>query len=158
MTENLLQVGSASASYSGWVPTVTGSGTVPVGTYSATSGPDSQPGVTLSCTGTSGGIQGLATVLVAPQTMIGVSVTCKASSASPTLVPITVVFLDAAGNTIATDTPVASAAAPTSFTKYNAVLGVPDGAVKASVSLAWLAWTTTGAYTVIMSSPMVVGF
>jgi Integrase core domain len=81
-----------------------------------------------------------------------------ASSATPTLVPIQVKFTDASGNTIVTVAPYASAAAPTSATQYNAVVAVPDGAVKATVTLAALAWASTGGYSVIMQSPTIAGF
>ena len=154
--ENLLPAGNGK--FTGWTPTVTGSATVPVGTVSATSGPDSTPGDTLGATGTSGGIELVANVNCAAESALYVSCICKASSATPTLIPIQVTFQDAAGNTVVTATPYASAAAPTSFTYYSACLPVPVGAVKAQVILGALAWSSTGGYTNIVASPIVGGF
>jgi hypothetical protein len=140
-----------------WAPT-TITLTAPVGTWSATSGADSQPGLTLSGTGTSGTIEAVASIGVSQETALLVSCICTASSATPTLVPIQVTWKDASGNTIVTVTPYASAAAPTSATQYNAVVAVPDGAKTATVTLAALSFTATGGYSVIMQTPIVAGF
>lgn len=150
---------NASGAFSAYTPTVTGSATTPVGTVSATSGPNSQPGMTLSSTGTSGGIEANTTVPVAASTMLGLSAVIKASSVSPNLSPFVVVFKDAAGNTVLTVTPVADAVpASTSAIGYNATVGVPDSAVSAVVSFANLHWASTGGYSCVLSSPVVLGY
>jgi hypothetical protein len=156
--QTLIGTNVPAVNFGAWTPTVTGSATVPVGTYSATSGPDSLQGITLAATGTSGGIELAASFSVSPEVMFGFSVTCKGSSATPTLIPIQALWKDAAGNTIVTDTPFASGAAPTSFTKYNAILMSPVGAVSVQVLMGALAWSSTGGYTNVVASPTVVGF
>lgn len=160
MSESLIPFRPADGAYnsklSAWVPTVTGSATVPVGTYSATSGADSQPGVTLSATGTSGGIEAVATVNVAAENVLAVSCILTASSATPSCTPIQVTFKDAAGSTIVTATPYADAAAVASATYYSACLPVPDGAVTAKVIFGYLHWASTGGYSTILQSPQVV--
>lgn len=158
--ENLLPNAGTGAKFASWTPTVTGAATAPVGTYSATSGPDSTPGVTLSSTGASGGVEAVGkTVNVAAETMLGLSVVLAASSVTPTLIPIQVTFKDAAGNTIVTVTPYASAVpASTSAIQYNASVGVPVGAATAVVIFGALAWGSVGGYTVVMSSPIVLGY
>jgi hypothetical protein len=92
------------------------------------------------------------------ETFLALSAVLKASSATPTIVPFQVAFVDANGNVMVTATPIASAAAPTSFTSYNALVGVPDGAVKATLTFSALTWGATGGFTVIVASPTVAGF
>ncbi len=158
--ENLLYNTGPGAKFAFWTPTVTGAAATPLGTFSATSGPDSTPGVTLSATGTSGGIEAVGkAVNVAAETMLGLSVVLAASSVTPTLIPIQATFKDAAGNTVVTVTPYASAVpASTSAIQYNATVGVPVGAATANVIFGALAWASVGGYSVIMSSPIVLGF
>jgi hypothetical protein len=152
--ENLTSQNASGGSFAGLTAKVTGSGTVPVSTYSATSGPNSTPGATLSCTGTSGGVKLSQTVNVGPETAFIVHVTYKASSTSPNLTPITVTFQDGSGNTVETYVPSADAApADTSAHTVTGSGMVPVGAVKAVVEYGWLHWTSTGAYTVVVSSP-----
>jgi len=43
-----------------WTPTVIGAATAPVGTFGANTGPDNMPGLTLSASGTAGGVQAVA--------------------------------------------------------------------------------------------------
>jgi hypothetical protein len=160
MSINLLpnrsgQTTGYNSKFSAWTPTVTGSATVPLGTYSATSGPDSTPGLTLSATGTSGGIEAVATVNVAPEQVIVVGVVLDASSASANVTPIQVTFKDALGNSIVTVTPYADAAGVASVTAYNAVITVPDDAATAKVILGYTHWSSTGGYSNVLSSPNV---
>lgn len=145
--------------FSAWTPTLFNTGTVLVATYSATSGPDSTPGITLSCTGTTGGVEMVSKSLNVPQEgMLGLSVVVKASSASPTIVPFSVAFSDVNGNAVVTYVPVASAAAVAAFTEYSAVVGVPLGAATAVFTYCALQWSSTGGYTEVVSSPLVVAF
>jgi hypothetical protein len=76
-----------------------------VGTLSATTGPNSSPGFTLSSTGTSGGVQAIATMGVQAEGMFYLSANMKASSATPTLVPFAVTFADVNNVNILTYTP-----------------------------------------------------
>jgi hypothetical protein len=156
--QNLVPNAGATASLTGWPAAVTGSATTPVAAYSATSGPDNTPGLTLTASGTSGGVQAGATVNVSAETMLGLSVAYKCSSTAPTVVPVQVTFYDASGNSIVSYTPVASAAGSTSWQQANATVGVPDGAVTAKVVLAALSWAATGGYSVVLSTPIVLGY
>src|SRR5258707_1350989 len=100
---NLVPNSGYGAKFSSWTSTVFNTGTALVSTYSATSGPDSTPGVTLSCTGTTGGVEIVsASIAVAPETMLGLGVVVKASSASPTIVPFSVAYKDALGSAVIT--------------------------------------------------------
>jgi hypothetical protein len=145
--------------FSAWTPTLFNSGTVLVSTYSATSGPDSTPGLTLSCTGTTGGVELVSPKLSLPQEgMLGLSVVVKASSASPVIVPFSVAFTDLNGNAVVTYVPIASAAAVAAYTQYCAVVGVPLGAAYGVFTYCALSWSSTGGYTEVVSSPSVVAF
>lgn len=86
------------------------------------------------------------------------AVTLKCSNTvNSVLVPISVAFSDAAGNAVLTWTPVASAAAASpSAILYSNVVAVPVGASTAIVTLGAYSWTSTGAYTEVMSSPQVL--
>ena len=143
--------------FASWTVAATGSATSPVGTYSATSGPESTPGLTLSATGTSGGVEATYTVASVPgdAAVMHVSVNLKASSATPDCTPIQVVFLNSAGQTIVTATPFANAAAVTSNTQYDASIAVPYGAASAEVIVGYLNWSSTGGYTTVMAAPAV---
>jgi len=156
--QNLIST-AGGTNFSAWTPTILGAATAPVGTYGATAGPDSFGGFTLSSTGTAGGVEVVSAVLgVEQENLLGLSLIAKASSATPTFVPFAVSFTDASGNAILTVTPIASAAAPTAFTAYSAVVGVPHGAVKATFAYAALSWASVGGYSVIMATPLVNGF
>jgi hypothetical protein len=156
MAENLVPNDGPGLKLASWAPTITGSATVPVGTYSATSGADSQPALTLSATGTSGGIEALSPVLsVEGETVLALGFVAVASSATPTIVPFSVTYKDGAGNVIAVHVPIASAAAVASKTEYSALSFVPDGAVTAQVAMCNLAWSSTGGYTTTFQSPVV---
>jgi hypothetical protein len=157
MPQNFIST-AGGTNFAAWTPTVLGAATAPLGTYGATSGPDSFGGLTLSSTGTAGGIEVVASLGVEQENLLGLSLIAKASSATPTFVPFAVSFTDAAGNAILTVTPIASAAAPVAFTAYSAVVGVPHGAVKASFAYAALSWASVGGYTVILATPLVNGF
>jgi hypothetical protein len=139
-----------------WTPTVIDAATAPVGTFGATSGPDNMPGLTLSSTGTAGGVQAVATIGVEGEGMLFLAALLKGSSATPTLVPFAVSFTDAAGNAIVTATPIASAVAPTAFTAFTSAVAIPGMARTASVSFAALSWSATGGYSVVMASPQVM--
>ena len=142
--------------FSAYTVNATGSGTVPVGTYSATSGPDSTPGLTMSCTGTSGGVQAQATVNVAGETALLLACTLAASSTTPNLQAILCTFKDAAGNTVGSyAAPAAAVPASTSAITYQTVVAIPDGAVKAVVQFGNYSWTSVGAYTIVLSSPII---
>jgi hypothetical protein len=156
MAQNLIPNDGAGAKLASWTPTVTGSATVPVGTYSATSGDDSLPALTISATGTSGGVGVVGPVLeVEPETVIALAFIAVASSATPTMIPFTVTYKDGSGNTIATHVPIASACAVASKTEYTAITVVPDGAVSATVAMCNLGWSSTGGYTTTFQSPVV---
>jgi hypothetical protein len=155
--QNLIST-AGGTSFALWTPTVLGAATAPVGTFGATAGPDSFGALTLSSTGTAGGIEVVSSLGVEQENLLGLSLTAKASSATPTFVPFAVSFTDASGNAILTVTPIASAAAPTAFTAYSAVVGVPHGAVKATFAYAALSWASVGGYTVILATPLVNGF
>jgi hypothetical protein len=159
--ENLFPNEAGGAKFAYWTTTVTGSGSAPVGTYSATSGPDSMPGLSMACTGTSGGVKAVsATLDVGAESMIGLSVILAASNtANSLLVPISISYKDASGNAIITVTPIASAAAAsTSAIMYNACIGCPVNATTAVVTFGAYSWTSTGGYSLIMSSPVVLGY
>jgi hypothetical protein len=148
------------AKFASWTNTLTGSGTVPVSTYSATSGPDSTPGVTYSCTGASGGVSAVSPKFNVPADsgFLVVAVTLKASNtANSLLVPVSVAFSDASGNAVQTWTPLASAAAAsTSAILYSYCVACPVGSATAVVTLGAYSWTSTGGYTLVMSSPAVL--
>ena len=147
------------AKLANWTATVA-TGTALVNTYSATTGPDNTPGNALSCTGTSATLSLVSNKLYVPadEGFLVVSVIAKASNtANSTIVPISVAFSDAAGGALLTYVPIASAAAAsTSAILYNAVVGVPVGAVTAIVTLAAYNWVSTGGYTLTVSSPEVL--
>jgi hypothetical protein len=156
MAQNLVPNDGPGAKLASWTPTVTGSATTPVGTYSATSGADSLPALTLSASGTSGGIEALSPVLgVEGETVLALGFVAVASSATPTMIPFSVTYKDGSGNTIATHVPIASAAAVASKTAYTALSFVPDGAVTAQVAMCNLSWSSTGGYTTTFQSPVV---
>jgi hypothetical protein len=161
--ENLTPNGGPSftgygAKFANWTPTVV-TGTALVHTYSATSGPDSTPGLSLSCTGTSATVKLVSGTLDVPADsgFLVLGVIVAASSTSPTLVPFSVAFSDAAGNAVVTATPIASAApGSTSAIAYNAVVACPVGAATAIVTMAALTWSSTGGYSEVISSPQVM--
>jgi hypothetical protein len=154
---NLFPNEGAGAKFASWTPTLTGTSTVPVGSYSATSGPDSNPGLTLSVTYSSGtgGVEAVSPKFaVAPEDQLFLSVVLKASSTTPTLTPWSVAFTDSLGNSVLTVAAASAAAASTSAIQYNGTVGVPVGSAYAVVTFGALSWTSTG-YTVVMSSPLV---
>ena len=154
--ENLASEYAVGGAFAAYAVKASGSATSPTGTYSSTSGPDNSPGLTLAASGTSGGVYAQATVPVAPETALLLSCVIKCSSVTPTLQAIQCTFEDAAGNTVSTyAAPAAAAAASTSAIQYQASVAVPDGAYKAVVQFASLAWTATGGYTAVLSSPMI---
>ena len=153
---NLASENANGGSFAAYTTAVTGSGTIPVGTYSATSGPDSTPGLTMSCTGTSGGVQANASVPCQGETALLLSCLLKASSASPNLQAILCTFVDGAGNTVSSyAAPAAAVPASTSAIQYQTVVAVPDGAVKAKVSFGNYSWASTGGYSIVLSSPVI---
>jgi hypothetical protein len=144
------------AEFSAWTATATGSATSPVATYSATSGPDSTPGVTLSATGTSGGVEAVSSSFsVTGESVLALSVVLKASSTTPDLTPWSVTFKDSSGNTVLTVAAANAAPASTSAVQYNTTVAVPNGAVSAQVTYGYLNWSATGGYSVVMSTPVV---
>jgi hypothetical protein len=146
------------AKFSAWTPTVA-TGTVLVHTYSATSGPDSTPGLLLSCTGTSATLSLVSPSFNVPADsgFLVLSVICKCSNtANSTLIPWSVTFTDTAANTVVTTAAASAAAGSTSAIQYNTVVGVPVGSSTAVVTFGAYNWTSTGGYTVTYSSPQVL--
>ena len=90
--------------------------------------------------------------------MLGLGVVIKASSASPTIVPFSVAYSDGAGNAVITHIPIASAAAVAAYTEYVAQTMVPVGAATAIFTFAALQWSSTGGYTEIVSSPVILAY
>jgi len=153
---NLASENSQGGGFAAYSVAATGAATSPTGTYSATSGPDSTPGLTLAASGTSGGVQANYTAHVEGEVALLLSCVIKASSTTPTLQPILCTFEDANGNTVTSyAAPAAAAAASTNAIQYQAVVAVPVGAVKAVVNFVNLAWSATGGYTAVLSSPIV---
>jgi hypothetical protein len=153
---NLFSNYGSGSKFSAWTPKAA-TLTAPLATYSATSGPDSTPGITISATGTSGSVYvQTPSFSVAPEDQLFLSVVLKASSETPTVAPFTVVFEDSLGNSVLTVIPIAAAtAASTSAIQYNATVGVPVGAATAVVEMGTLAYSSTGGYTLVLSSPLI---
>ena len=149
------------AKFANWTPTVV-TGSALVHTYSATSGPDSTPGWTLSCTGTSATLNLVSnTLYVAPdEQFLVLSVTLKVSNtANSTVQPFSVAFSDVAGSAVgAAVVPIAAVAAlnTTTHIQYTGLVTVPVGAVTAVATLVGYNWTSTGGYNVIVSNPQVL--
>jgi hypothetical protein len=160
MTANLLpNAALAFSKFSAWTVAKTGSATAPVGTYSATSGPDSTPGLTISSTGTSGGVELTYQLSLAnaDSGVLVVSAVIKGSSASANATPITVTFQDGVTptpNTVVAYVPYADATyADTNAHLYVAVAPVPLGAVQAQIVIGYTHWAATGGYSAVVSSP-----
>ena len=162
MTANLLpNAALAYTKFSAWTVAKTGSATAPTATYSATTGPNSTPGLTLGSSGTSGGVE-LTYQLSLSNTDSGVlvvSAIIKGSSASANSTPIQVVFQDGVTptpNTVVSYVPYADGTyADTAAHLYVAVAPIPVGAVQAEIILGYTHWSSTGGYTAVVSSPAV---